>query len=482
MKLSVNYAQLINALCIVTAKNYYGASQEYLTALNLEADHKEAKMNLCKNSKLAYDQKLDMATTYENSSDYESAMPHYKDLATFIDRTNSYNCLNFAPINAKQKIVEMKSGASEKYYKEAEKFFAGSDYSNAITNYRDALKHNNPYKDCKEKIAESYYRTATRAESQKSYREAANSFVNANDTISGYKDASDKATSLYYALGLSFLDKKLCRNAYDDLSRAGRLNGSFKELPTKIADAEACAISKIAFMRFDNPTGRDISGMSIGDFIFDEIKTNLQNKASKFIRTIERNELDTVLGEQRLGERGITDDYATFKQLRGVHYLIFGKLTQVKVDEPAEKVENMKIAATQSYSCMRQGKNGPYESTCSRDINLYFQQHSAKLNIALTGSIKVVSVANGEQLIIHSISSKRSDSITYADITSDTNSDTHVPDALVNLTRERRELKDKDNLVKEMISEIADEMIQKTLDKIYRTKSVADPVELTLAR
>lgn len=467
---------------LLTAKNYYGASQEYLSALNLEADHKEAKMKLCLNAKQAYDQKLDMAAAYERSFDFESAMPHYRDLSTFIDKTNSYNCLNFAPINAKQKIAEMKSGASEKYYREAEKLFANSDYGNAITNYQDALKHNNPYKDCKDKIAESYYRMATKAESQKSFRDAANSYVNAIETISAYKDAPDKATSLYYALGLSFIEKKLCRNAYDDLSRASKINSAFKELPSKIADAEACAISKIAFMRFDNPTGKDISGMSIGDFIFDEIKTKLQNKASKFIRTMERGELDTVLGEQRLGERGITDDYATFKQLKGVHYLIFGKLTQVKADEPNEKVENMKTGGSQSYSCMKQGRKGPYQSICSRDITLYFQKHSAKFNLALTGSIKVISVATGEQLIFHSISSKRDDSITYANITSNIDSNTSVPSGLVDLTKARRELKDKDSMVKEMISEISDEMIQKILDKIDRTKTVADPVELTIFR
>lgn len=468
---------------LLTSKNYYGASQEYLTALNLEAAHKEAKMKLCQTAKQGYDQKLEMADTYEKSADFESAMPQYAALATFIDKTNSYNCLSFAPINAKQKIAEMKSGASEKYYNEAEKSFANSDYVNSIKNYQEALKHNNPYKDCKEKIAESYYRTATKAENQKSFRDAANSYSKANESISGYKDASGKATSLFYALGLSFLQQQLCRNSYEDLSRASKLNSDFKDLSSKITEAEACAISKIAFTRFDNPTGKNISGMSIGDVIFDEIKTKLQNRSSQFIRTMERDELNTVLGEQSLGASGVTDDYAAFKQLKGVHYLIIGKLTQVKVDEPAAKVENMKDTGSYSYKCTEYSRKGtPYEATCSKDIPIYFHQHSAKLNVALTGSIKVISVATGEQLIFHSIGAARSDSITYAAITSEVGSNVSIPSGLQELTSARQELKDKDVMVKEMISEISDAMVQKILEKIDKTKTVADPVELAMLR
>lgn len=468
---------------LLTARNYYGASGEYLTALNFESNNTDAKTKLCRTARQSYDQKLEMATTYEKSSDFESALPQYQDLSQFIEKITSYNCLSFAPINAKQKVAEMKAGASEQFYKEGEKLFLQSDFVNAIRNYQDALRHNNPYKDCKEKIAESHYQIATKAESLKNFRDAANSFVSANEAVSGYKDASEKAVAIYYSLGISFLNQKMCRNAYDDLSKAGKLNDNFKDLTTKLAEAEACSVAKIAFMRFDNPTGRDISGMSIGDFIFDEIKTKLQNKASKFVRTMDRNELQGVLGEQKLGLAGVTDDYTTFKQLKGVDYLIFGQLTQVKMDSPPEKVERMKTPATQSYSCFKTDKKGRrYESSCDREINLTYERHTAKLNVALAGSIKAVSVSSGEQLIMQSISSKRSDDVTYVNINSDINSDTEIPEEIEGMANARRDLKDPDSLIKEIISEISDDMVQKILAKIDQTKTVADPTGLKIIR
>ncbi len=131
---------------------------------------------------------------------------------------------------------------------------------------------------------------------------------------------------------------------------------------------------------FDNLSGRDISGMVIGDFIFDDIKSKLQDKVSQFICMIDRDDLAAIIGEQKLGMAGITDDYSTFKQLNCVHYLIFGKLS------------------------------------------------------------------------------------------------------LWGLTKVRRELNDKDGLIKDMISEIDNEMVQKILNKIDTAKDAFDPVDLIVFR
>jgi len=463
---------------LLELKNYYGASQQYLYALRLEAAHQDAKKKLCQTAKQAYEQKLEMAAGYEKTADYESALPHYTELQALIENLNRHTCLNFSPVNAKQKAAEMKTGASEKYYKEGEQYFSAGNYHNAITLYEKALKQNNPYKNCADKIAEAHYRLAVAAQSQKSWRQAADNYLKANGTISGYKDAAEKATAMYYSLGLSLLKKGACRNAYDDLNAAFKSNSGYKDVSVKMNEAEACAVSKIAFARFDNPTRRDVSGMALGEYIFDDIKSKLQGKASQFIRTIDRDDLAAIIGEQKLGMSGLTDDYATFKQLKGVHYLIFGKLTQVKAEQPNEKVEYMKTRGQQPYSCTKQGRKGPYESTCYNEITVNYTQHTAKLNVALAGSIKVVSVATGEQVVFQNISSKRSDSITYADITTDIANGTSLPDSLLGLTKARRELNDADGLIKDMISEIDNEMVKKILNKIDTATDASDPVEL----
>ena len=468
---------------LLEMKNHYGAAQEYLKALSHESDRKDAKMKLCQIARPAYDQKLALAENYEKASDFESALPHYTDLSTFLERINSYGCLSFSPINAKQKIVEMKSATSEKYYREAERHFTSGNYTNAITNYEAALKYNAPYKDSKEKIAESYYRIAANAEKQRTYRDAAKNYLKANSAIEGYKDAAYKATYLYYSLGEYFLSKDLCRNAWNDFNEASKINPGFKDVSDKLSKSDACAISKIAFVRFDNPTRRDIAGMSMGDFIFDEIKSRLQKNCSKFIRSLDRDELETILSEQKLGMSGITDEYSTFKRLKGVHYLIFGKLTQVNSVRPAPKEENLRTTGNQGYDCSKgyDKKGREIVGTCYRDVTVSYTKHSDKISVSLSGSIKVVSVSTGEQLIFHNITANRSDSVTYADITSDISS-VSIPSSLKDLANAKKELKDEDSMAKDMVTAIAGEMVGKILDKVDRVKSVTDPVEMKIYR
>lgn len=460
------------------ANNYFSASQEYLTALGLEPDHKDAKTKLCQVAQQAYQQKLSIAENYDKAKEFESALPQYTDLSMLIEKLSSQNCLSFAAINARQKMADMKTGASEKYYAEAEQYFGVGNYSSAIRSYQSALNHNNPYKDSINKIAESYYQIASTLEKQKSYRDAAQNYLSANNTSSGYKDAAHRATSILYSLGDYFLKKNLCRNAYDDFSNANTVTPGFKDVAEKLNSAEACSVSKIAFVRFDNPTGKNLAGMSVGDYVFDEIKSRLPKQASKFIRTIDRDELHAILGEQQLGGMGVTDDYASFKQLKGVHYLIFGKLSQVNVIRPNPKEESVQTPGDYHYKCIETEKDGKqYETTCWKKVPVYFDRTSAKIDISLTGSIKVVSVATGEQVIFHSITAKASDSVQYADIKTDI-SDINIPAELGNLTKARRDLKDEDALAREIISEITGEMVSKIINKIDRKQTAQDPVEM----
>ena len=463
---------------LLQMKNYYGASQEYLSALRLEHDNKDAKMKLCQNSRQAYEQKLSIAENAEKTSDFESAMRQYSDLANFLDRVSSYNCLNFAAINARAKITEMKSSSSEKYYKEAESLFAGEDYSNAISRYRDALRHNNPYKDSIEKIAESYYRIAKKFEAQRGFRNAAKNYENANITIKGYKDAVQKAVHLYYSLGDYFLSKQLCRNAWNDFNEVTRIKPDFKNVNEKIKEAETCSVTKIAFIKFDNPTGKNIGGASMGDLVFDEIKSSLQKRASQFIRFMDRDELGTILSEQKLGMSGITDEYSTFKRLKGVHYLIFGKLSQVYFDKPVPKQESRQTTGTVYYDCTKYNKGKPYNATCDKNENVYFKQISESINVSLTGSMKVLSVSSGEQVIYHNINVKKGDSVTYATDFSKDISQVKVASAITALADARRDLTGEDSIMKSVVNAIANDMIRQILDKIDRPQSATDPVEL----
>lgn len=90
---------------MLNIKNYYDGSREYLAALNFEPKNNEAKAKLCQIAKQGYEQKLEMAVSYEKAANFEAALSQFQDLSTFIDQVTSNNCLSFAAVNAKQKGV-----------------------------------------------------------------------------------------------------------------------------------------------------------------------------------------------------------------------------------------------------------------------------------------------------------------------------------------------------------------------------------------
>lgn len=142
----------------------------------------------------------------------------------------------------------------------------------------------------------------------------------------------------------------------------------------------------------------------------------------------------------------------------------------------------MYTTGTESYRCVERDRKGKaYETLCSRNVKVGFQRHTQSLSLALSGSIKVVKVATGEQVISHAISAKKDDKIVYADgFTRDIANEVSVEGSVLELARARRELKDEDTLVKDMIADISEEMVRKILDKIDRDVPATDPLELKL--
>lgn len=463
--------------------NHYGAALKYIEALRIEPTYEKAKLKLCEVAKMAYDQKLLLAQSAETSLNYEQALREYSDLKEFLMNANSSSCITFSTINADNKIAEMKSSASEKYYKEAESLFKNGNYIEAVSAYDQALHHNNPYKDSTAKISESYYRFANNSLKQNSFRDAAKNYILSNSRTEGYKDASKLGVKIYYALGKYYLSKKQCRKAWEDFDEARKIDPNYKDLANLINTTNECAVTKIAFMEFDNKTGRDIAGMAIGDFIFDELKTKIQKNASRFVQLLDRENVNSLLAEQNMGMKGITDDYATFKQLKGVDYLIFGKITQVR---SVHQGLNSQVKGTQGeerYRCQERRKDGKvYETWCERKVPIRYELFNDKISVAVAGSTKVISVATGSSQVQYSINEKEDDSVNYADnvqCNCDGENTTYDKE-IKRLMGERKEIADEDSLGKKIIDKITDSMSQEILKKIDITPNLKDPISLKL--
>ena len=466
-----------------TKGNYYSAAISYLDALDKKPKSTKTQQKLAKVAKPAYDQKLKLGEEYRNNENLEGALKEYQELEQFVERLRKYNALDFMTIDFADTVSTVSEGAAETRYKNAESYFAAQNYDKAIEEYEAARGLKSPYKDCLDKLSESCYRIGTANENSGAYRKAAEIYMQSCVTVPNYKDARKKAVSIYYALGNYFLDAGQFRLAFEDFSRAQDVDPQFSDLAAKLAQAEERATIRVAFVRFDNPTGRNIAGMALGDVILENIKSKMQAGASQFIKSLDRDELLAIAQEQRISERQLDNDMSAPIKLLGVDYLIIGKLNQVRNIRTGPKVDQVAGQYRYRYSVPYVDKHGKNKTRTEYATgNMTYDLFMDGIKVTLAGTIKVIEAKTGAIVINHQIMEEGGDNVIYADnirAEHDPKSDLVDLDAkTVKLLAGRRELLDIGEIADKMIRSIADTMANKILATLDKTPDVSDPVSL----
>lgn len=469
----------------VTKGDNYAAANEYLDVLAKKPKHKKALAKLSGIAKIAYEQKLKIAKGYIDQKNLEDALTEYKQLSRFIDRLKTYNALDFVPIDVDKVIKEVSVDVAEKYYIMAESLFSKAQYEEAIREYESALNFTRSYKDANEKIAESFYNIALNCEQAKHYRLSAENYQKSLQRVRGYKDATQRATTLYYSLGSYFLSTGQCRKAYEDLSQAKGIIPQYKDIDNKLAAAKDGATTKIAFVRFENTTEKDLAGMSLGDFISETIKTKVQSGASQFIQMLDREQLLVLAQEQRISEGILSSESTVSIKLEGVHYFIFGKINQVREVYYGLSKTPTSAEYEYSYGVPYTDEKGKQKTRTERaKATMHYSLCKNKLSVTIGGSIRVVEAKTGKVVINHQILEERNDEIIYADEFRAphnlTANNVSFSDNIKKVTVARRELKDVDILAKDIIDSISSATASKILSFLDVTPSVSDPTLLTI--
>jgi len=437
-------------------RNFIAAAKEYLSALKYERNHLESRQRLCSVAEPAYKESLKKAEKFETASKFKKARKAFKQTTSYIEQFTKFDCVDFPVIDLNQKIASMGSAILEKHYQQAEFHFSRGHYLFAVEEYKKAAR-SKPYKDSNQKIAQSHFAQAKIYELQSQFREAADQYLFSHDTILNFKGSKDKANAILYSLGNYFLSNNHCRKALQDFQQASGLNPNYKDLAEKLRQSSECAIVTIAFAKFNNKTRRNIAGMSIGDFIYDQIQSGINNNGSRFLR--------------------IVDSSGNY---HNADYKISGKLTQIRVVHRGLEKKRVSGIAARRYNCQHTDDNGNiYNDTCTEDVNIYYDEITDHVSVTLSGSIKAVNTRTGENIVLYNISSQMDDSIRYADIVSHLK-DVELYQDLYNLVNERTHLVDGDDLVREAIAEIEKGFVKEIIQNIDQSNNLSDPTNLAL--
>ncbi len=470
----------------------YAAAQKYLDALEKNDRHKKAQEAIFGVAEDAYEQKLAVATRYETATRFEDALDEYRELRTFLSRLDAVGAKTFAVVDVKKKIGAMRSASAEQHYVAGVEALGARDWSRALSRFKAARSFRSTYKDTTELMAEAEYGWGGDEVDRNAYRDAAKHFVAATEIAgsAGYRDARSRAAELFGALGQHFLQVGACRSALRDFEKARALEDS-SLLGALEEAAESCAVTPVAILPFENPTGRDLAGMALSETLADRVGSEVAEGASRFVRLIERTALDRLLAEQDLSAAGIATGSSS--KIQGVRYLVIGKLTQVRVSGEPLRTDSKATVGTVPYECTKTNRDGePYRSTCHREVRVDYRESSASLQLRVAGSVRVVDVQTGEQLASHPLEGVAEDAVHFVE-------DPSVDGRVVSLTmwghnngvgvrdRElrrlvdaRRDLRDEGAMADEIVSGLARAAAEAILEAVDVPDREADPDRLDL--
>ena len=465
--------------------DYYRAAQSYLTVLKGSFKKADALSKLSMIAEPAYLQKLEMAENLTAQDRFEPAINEYRQIGAFLAQLRQHNLVNFSTIDVDGAITDASRSAAESYYVEAENHFANQNYDRAITSYEKVRTLANSYKDTRQKLASSHYRLGVGAEKTGRLRAAIDEYLEADNVVSGYQGSRRRAGDIHYYIADHFLAEGHCRQAHNDFSRANEYGSAGPDISDKLAEARECGTVKIAFMEFENNTGRTFPGMDLGDFIFESIKTKTQARASDFIRLMDREQLGMLLREQRIDAGILTTGGALQNTIEGVDFLIFGKINQLEKNHAGQRRSNRQTSYEYSVERTYKDSEGKQKKRTEWvEQPMTYTVISDARDVVMSGAIRAVNARTSEVAINYIIDRQSGDQVEYAhsyqarhDLKA---SNIKLNSSFTELARARKELKEENTLAREMIDIISEDMANSILNTLDVAGRASDPTVIPL--
>jgi tetratricopeptide (TPR) repeat protein len=470
---------------------YYEAAINAVEALKVKPDYADAKILLASVASRAYGEKLGAAQEMEKGS-ASQALDAYQSLKRFTDVVAEYGA-NVNTLDYESKFRELetrvrtvKAADAEKAYAEAETAFEARRYDDAIGAYRRAAGFAAGYKDATDKIAESYYRMGLALLDSKQYRAAAERFKKAASERASYKDSQARAARIHVALGNFFLRSGNPRKAVEEYQTASSLAPNLPEIGPGLERARREATRRLAVVGISNKTGRNIEGISVEDFIGDELFSVLQQRKSQFIELYTRTELDAVMKELKFNISDLADKQTApeLGKLKGASYVVVGKITQVSY-KPIP-LTRQRRSATYEVPIYQQyteyDKRGRAQQRTRHAGNqtkhAEYDEYAWKTEVIFSGSISVFDVTTGKQVTHRNFSQEDARGGRWADNLNPADAKSSLSKDTQQLFANSRGVESADAMAKRVIRAMAIDLVGTILGALDHAPDAQDPPQL----
>jgi len=213
-----------------------------------------------------------------------------------------------------------------------------------------------------------------------------------------------------YRRGVDAVKKEKYRAAYYSFQEVVQQQDDYKNAKAMMAEALADAQYTIAFMPFENVTYERGASDHIAAKLMNDV---LQNKGP-FLKVIDRQNIDVLLKEQKLGMIGAVDERsaANAGNMIGAKAILMGKLLAVKVSE--NPVVSQRIKGYEAYQVKKLNpQNGQYYSETNYN-KVNYVEYTGNRQVTSSFQYKLISTETGEILMSSIVTETSSSTVHYA--------------------------------------------------------------------
>jgi hypothetical protein len=348
------------------------AAQFYYESLMRKRTNVDAKIGLKKTGQMVLDNQLAVYYKSHSTDDHKRAVYSYMEAQAYFNKVKSVGVNLEFPTHYESSFSESKEIYLSARYEEAVVALENEDFATAETIIREIILIDDSFGDIKDMkvlaVAEPAYRKGKQLMNQKKYRQAYYSFHGIITQFTTYKDA--------VAL------REFCRE-----------KGSYT----------------VAFLPFENTSGK--SGLEHA--IAAQIINELLSLNDPFLRIIDRQHLETLLQEQKLGLSGIVDESTAVNagNLIGAQAVFTGKLITFRMNQG-----NLQQETRRGYHSYTVKKNDPVTGKVVTETqykkvtyNVFNQANS----VAASFQYKLISTETGEILLADLLNYIEEDKVNY---------------------------------------------------------------------
>jgi tetratricopeptide (TPR) repeat protein len=229
-----------------------------------------------------------------------------------------------------------------------------------------------------------------------------------------YKDASSLQRVAYleplYRAGKADLEAGRFRKAYDELTRVVDKDPAYKDAAVLRQECISKGQFSIAVLPFTNSSTRPEMASKVQAYAM----TALTETRDPFLRIVDRENMDRILEEQRLGLSGVVDEQTAVRvgNLMGAQAVLMGTLIEYR-EEPGSLRRSTK-EGFESYREQQTNSETGEKFFVTRYRPVKYTEFYQENKVYVSFSYRLVSLETGEVLVSKIVDRQADDHIYYA--------------------------------------------------------------------